>query len=306
MLVHLRYADPARDVPMAGQSILHHQGSARRDVDAHALRPVGQAARVSRRVPAQERHDDGQGLDEDHRSVSRTCSSCGPNVDVLDLTLIPAGRWADVIQAVLSLRYIDGSYQRDAQFNFKTADEFKKWAVLLLNADASGSSSTRSSRPSRTATRRKQRGSRGRATRRCRSWSRDRRVSTSRSRARCSTIASTPLAKVDLEYNDPQGRHERGEHLRCRNRRTSSPGRCRCARTARGTTAIRSRTSPSKVIRSTRDWEVTETELIVVPRYSIPKVGAEFSAKLAELRADAGGRGQPEPTTTRSATSTRG
>ena len=35
----------------------------------------------------------------------------------------------------------------------------------------------------------------------------------------------------------------------------------------------------------TRDWTVTDTELIVVPRYSVPKVGAEFNAKLANFAA---------------------
>ena len=32
---------------------------------------------------------------------------------------------ANVIQSVISLRYEDGDYHRDAQFNFKAVEEFK-------------------------------------------------------------------------------------------------------------------------------------------------------------------------------------
>ena len=34
-----------------------------------------------------------------------------------------------------------------------------------------------------------------------------------------------------------------------------------------------------------RDWEVSETELVVVPRYSIPKVGATFTANMLDFAA---------------------
>ena len=60
-----------------------------------------------------------------------------PDIDVLDVTLLPAGNWNNVIQAVASLRYsdADNSYHADAQYLFKGAREFKKWAVLQLNPD---------------------------------------------------------------------------------------------------------------------------------------------------------------------------
>ena len=68
VLVHLRYEDTARNVPMAGQSVLIAKDRPSGNWTAAALRAVGQAGRVPGRVPPQERHHRREGLDQDRRA----------------------------------------------------------------------------------------------------------------------------------------------------------------------------------------------------------------------------------------------
>ena len=206
VLVHLRYADTARDVPMAGQSILITKdkpgGTWTRMLFAPWDKPleyrVEYLLKSGTTIAKDWTKTDGPAQ---NLIVSR------PDVDVLDLTLIPAGKWGDVIQAVLSLRYADGPYQRDAQFNFKTPDEFKKWAVILLNS--------------------RQRKFEYKILATFKNGDTQETDWLSREGDQALPVMvegpprldikvtgavldynSTPLAKVDLEYNDPAGRHD--------------------------------------------------------------------------------------------------
>lgn len=280
VLVHLRYADPARDVPMAGQSILISKdrpgGTWTRMLFAPWDKPL--EYRVEYLLKS------GTTLEKDWTKTSgpqQNLLVTRPNVDVLDLTLIPAGKWADVIQAVLSLRYVDGAYNRDAQFNFKTADEFKKWAVLLLNA--------------------RQRKFEYRILATFKNGDTQETEWLSREGDQALPVlvegpprldlkitgavldyASTPLAKVDLEYNDPQGQHD-VESIALQKATDvfswSVPLRKEGPKTYRHKITY----FPIEGNPVERDWEVTDTELIVVPRYSIPKIGADFSPKLVNF-----------------------
>jgi hypothetical protein len=281
VLVHLRYADLSKDVPMAGQSILiakdRPSGSWSRQLFATWDKPV--EFKVEYLLKS------GTTVTKDWTKTDGPTQNVivtRPDIDVLNLTLIPAGRWTDVIQTVLSLRYADGAYHSDAQFNFKTADEFKQWAVLLQTSSAKRTfdykilATFKNGDTQETA------------------W-----LSREGDQALPVTVegpprldvkvtgavldyASTPLTKVDLEYQDPQGTGDvqsislqKPEDVAL----WSVPIRKDGPRTYR----YKATYFPVEGNPVERDWETTETELIVVPRYSIPKVGADFSATLQDF-----------------------
>jgi hypothetical protein len=55
-----------------------------------------------------------------------------PQVDVLNVTLVPAGNWSDVAQVVVSMEYEAEQGRRyDRRFPFKSIDELAEWTVLL-------------------------------------------------------------------------------------------------------------------------------------------------------------------------------
>jgi len=134
VLVHLRYQDPSNDISQIGRSVLlvsgQLSGTWTQQLFAPWEKPLEYRIEyllksgTTVEIPWEKTNGPTNNL-----LIKR------PDVDVLDLTLIPAGSWSEVIQAVASLRYIDGNYNRDMQFNFKSADEFKKWAVLLIHPD---------------------------------------------------------------------------------------------------------------------------------------------------------------------------
>lgn len=132
VLVHMRYEDSANDVPMMSQSLLlandQLSGVWNRQLFAPWNKPleyrVEYLLKSGNKVEQPWTRTDGP---TQNVLISR------PDVDQLDMTLIPAGDWTDVIQSVVSVRYVDGDYQKDQQFNIKTVEEFKKWAVLLVN-----------------------------------------------------------------------------------------------------------------------------------------------------------------------------
>ena len=277
VLVHLRYGDTARDVPMAAQSILlakdRPAGSWSRQLYAPWDKPleyrIEYLLKSGTTIEKPWSRTDGP---------SQNLLVTRPNVDVLDLTLIPAGRWTDVIQAVLSMRYVDGSYSRDAQFNFTKPDEFKKWAVLLLNArqrkfEYKVLATFKNGDTQETA------------------W-----LSREGDQALPVMVegpprlevkvtgavldyASTPLAKIDLEYSDPQGTPDlQSISLQ----KPDDVALWSVPIRKDGPRLYRHRITyfPAQGDPVERDWEIAETELIVVPRYQIPKVGADFNPSL--------------------------
>lgn len=55
-----------------------------------------------------------------------------PQVDVLDVGLVPAGDWSEVVQAVVMLRYDAGDgIVFDKPFRFTAIDQYAEWQVLL-------------------------------------------------------------------------------------------------------------------------------------------------------------------------------
>ncbi|UHD15081.1 peptidase inhibitor family I36 protein [Thiocapsa bogorovii] len=55
-----------------------------------------------------------------------------PQVDVLNVSLVPTGDWSDVAQAVVSLEYDAGNGQVfDRTYRFAKVDDFAEWQVLL-------------------------------------------------------------------------------------------------------------------------------------------------------------------------------
>ncbi len=59
-----------------------------------------------------------------------------PQVDVLNISLVPSGNWSDVAQAVVSMKYDAGDGRvYDRAFRFKGLDEIAEWTVLLRDPD---------------------------------------------------------------------------------------------------------------------------------------------------------------------------
>lgn len=274
VLVHLRYEDTAHDVPMASQSILlttdRGSGKWTRQLFAPWDKPleyrIEYLLKSGTMIEVPWKKTDGP---TNNVLVKR------PDVDVLDLTLIPAGNWADVIQAVLSLRYQDGTYNRDTQFNFKTVDEFKKWAVLLQNPRKREFEyrilATFKNGDTQETTWLKREGDQALPV----TVIGPPRLITKVSGA-VLDYASTPLVKVDLDYKDPQGSSDvESFSLQAATdiKTWSIPIR------EGGPKGYRYKITyfPKDGNSVERQWEATDAELIVVPRYSIPKVGAEFS-----------------------------
>ena len=281
LLVHLRYADPANDVPMASQSLLiakdRPSGTWTRQLFAPWDKPV--EFKVEYLLKS------GTMLTKDWTKTAGPQQNLliarPEKLDVLDLSLIPAGRWTDVIQSVLSLRYADGDYQRDAQFNFKTPDEFKKWAVLLLNPSKRKFEYKILSTFKNGDTQETQ-------------W-----LTREGDQALPVLVegpprldvkvtgavldyASTPLAKIDLEYSDPQGMRD-VQSISLQKPDDSSLWSVPIRKEGPRVYRYKVTYFPAQGDPVERDWEIAETELIVVPRYQIPKAGAEVLPTLQDF-----------------------
>ena len=280
VLVHLRYQDAARAVPLAGQSVLITHD-----------RPAGKWTRMLFAPwdkPVEYRVEyllkNGTTLEKDWTKTNGPTQNIlvsRPDVDVLDLKLIPAGRWADVIQAILSLRYVDGTYQRDTQMNFKKADEFKQWAVLLQNKTKRKFEykvlATFNNGDVQETEWLSREGDQGVPV-----------LVEGPPRLDVKVVgavvdyASTPLVKVDLEYKDPQGRQDI-ETITLQASADIKPWSVPLRKEGPRNYRFKTTYFPAQGAPVERDWEVTDTEQIVVSRYSIPKVGATFSPKLTDF-----------------------
>lgn len=277
VLVHMRYSDRANGVEEVSHSVLLTaqtlSGNWSRLVYAPWEQPI--EYRVEYLLKSGKTVERGWKKTD---GPTRNLLVTRPEIDVLDLTLIPAGNWDNTIQAALSLRYDDGDYHRDAQFSFKASNEFKKWAVLMLDARK------------RTFQYRVLATFKNGDVQETEWLTREGdqalpvivdptpRLSVKVTGA-VLDYASTPLVKVDLEYKDPHGESD-VETFSLQNAtevhtwsvplREDGPRQYRYKITY----------YPVEGDPVERDWVTTTTELVVVERYSIPKVGAEFNPVL--------------------------
>jgi hypothetical protein len=280
VLVHLRYEDAARNVPMGGQSVLiakdRPSGTWTRQLFAPWDKPVEYKVEYLLKS--------GTTVSQDWTKTDGPTQNllvARPNVDVLNVTLIPAGEWTDAIQAVLSIRYVDGAYQKDAQFNFVKSNEFKQWAVLLLH------SSQRTFEYKILAT-----FNNGDVQETA--WlSRDGDQAVpvrleGPPRLNLKVIAPghdftlTPLVKVDLQYADPQGTSDT-ESISLQSK--DEIGKWTVPIRKDGPRSYRYRVTyfPATADPVVRDWQVGSEETLTVPRYAIPKIGADFSPVLQDF-----------------------
>ncbi|MBK6919181.1 MAG: hypothetical protein IPH07_17435 [Deltaproteobacteria bacterium] len=282
VLVHLRYQDTARDVPLAGQSILlaadRTSGTWTRMLYADWDKPL--EFRVEYLLKT------GTVVTRDWAKTDGPVQNLligRPDVDVLDVTLVPAGDWSQVVQAAVDVRYADGDYHRDGHFQLKTQEEFKKWGVLMVHADvrkfeykllATFKNGDTQESPWMTlegdqAVPVKVQG--------------PPRLAVKITGATLD-VASTPLVRVDVEYPNPV-----------------PPGTDTVAAfSLQANTDVHTWSVPvlpdSKLeyrMRVTyfpkegppveRPWETSASELVVVPRYSIPLVGAAFNPLLQDF-----------------------
>jgi hypothetical protein len=277
VLVHMRYSDRAHGVDEISHSVLlteqTHSGSWSRLVYAPWDEPI--EYRVEYLLKS------GKTVEQGWKKTSgptRNLLVTRPDIDVLDLTLIPAGNWEDTIQAALSLRYDDGDYHRDAQFNFKASNEFKKWAVLMLDPRK------------RTFQYRVLATFKNGDVQETEWLTREGDQAlpvivdptprlTVKLTGAVLDYASTPLVKVDLEYKDPQGGSD-VETFSLQNATDVYTWSVRLREGGPRQYRYKITYYPIEGNPVERDWVTTTTELVVTERYSIPKVGAEVNPVL--------------------------
>lgn len=137
VLVHLRYKDTARDVPLGGTTLVLTQdrrsGTWERMIYAPWDRPIEYAFEYL----LQDGSTFRTGWESTEGPQPRMVAG-PPQVDVLNINVLPVGVWSDVVQSVVDLVYEDerNDYHQDITFQLKSADAFKQWAVLLRNPDA--------------------------------------------------------------------------------------------------------------------------------------------------------------------------
>jgi hypothetical protein len=95
-------------------------------------------------------------------------------------------------------------------------------------------------------------------------------------------FALTPLVKVDLEYSDPQGTTDT-ESISLQTK--DDIGKWSIPIRKDGPRSYRYRVSyfPATADPVVRDWQTASEETLTVPRYSIPKIGADFSPTLQDF-----------------------
>ncbi|PSN19933.1 hypothetical protein C7271_04750 [filamentous cyanobacterium CCP5] len=274
VLVHLRYEDRLNDVPMAGQSILlsadRPSGTWNRNLFAPFEKPIEYRAEYlltnGMVVETPWQQTDGP--------TQNILIAPPDDIDVLNLNILPAGKWSGVVQAIASFVYDDGSYNQDQQFRFTKPDEFKQWNVLLrdpgyrkfkykvLATFENGDTQETDwfIRESDQAVPIQIKG--------------PPRLDLTLT---CPThdFAGVPLVKIDLQYQDPEGDSE-NESFTFEKRDDikywSHPIREDGPRSYR----YRITYFPLDGDPVVRDWQVTEEESLIIPRYEVPKVGAEF------------------------------
>lgn len=277
VLVHMRYKDARNDVPMAAQSILlsaeRTSGEWKRNLFAPWEKPIEYRTEYllknGREIETGWKKTDGP---TQNLLVTR------PDVDVLDISLIPAGIWTDVIQSAVSVRYQDGDHHADQQFNIKKPEEFKKWSVLLMDrtkrefeyrilatfTNGDTQETEWLTREGDQAVPIKIKG--------------PPRLEVKLS-GQVLDYASTPVAQVDMHYRGADGADVTDSFS------LQSPTDVHTWSIPISDDTVRNYEYqvtyfPVEGDPVEREMEVTEDELIVVPRYSIPKVGASFSPVL--------------------------
>lgn len=128
--VDLRYSDQRSDVGEESMTIVLADGAQSRRYERYIYQEWDQPLFYRTRFFLK----DGQRFESDWQpTTSRQLLVNEPQVDRLDVQLVPAGDWGAVVQSVISLRYADvaNGYNTDQTFLIKTRDEFKSWAVLL-------------------------------------------------------------------------------------------------------------------------------------------------------------------------------
>jgi len=274
VLVHLKYEDRSNDIPLAGQSILisadRRSGTWQRNLFAPWEKPLEFRTdfllKSGTTIESTWEKTDGP---SQNLLISRP-----DEVDVLDLTIIPAGRWTDVVQAVASFRYEDGDYHQDKQFNFKKIEEFKRWAVLLLD-------------PGRRKFEYKILATFNNGDTQETDWLErdgDQAVPIEvqgpprlvvKASGQVIDYASTSLAKIDFQYKDPAGIEDNASFTF----QSDTDVHTWSLPINEGgplTYQYKITYFPVEGDPVDRDWVSSAEELIVVPRYSIPKAGAEF------------------------------
>lgn len=199
-----------------------------------------------------------------------------PDIDILNLVLVPAGDWAEVVQSAVSLRYASDNYNRDAQFLFKSNQEFKKWNVILVDPSI------------RTVEYKVLSTFQGGDVQETEWMPRDGDqavpvIAAGPPRMTVNVtgisldLVSTPVVKVDLQYVDEED-EARNDNASYSLQSTEDVHTWSVLLREGGPTEYRHQVTyfPAEGDPVVRDWETTSTELVVVPRYSIPKAGADF------------------------------
>jgi hypothetical protein len=132
--IQLGYADTGHGIDSFGTTLELNQAGARQTFQRWIFTPQTQPIRYRTTFflkNEQQIDGDWQTTTDDSLVVNEPRSS-----NRLDVQLIPQGRWDDVVQSVVSLRYNDTVHQLSADsppFVLKSADTFMTWAVFVAD-----------------------------------------------------------------------------------------------------------------------------------------------------------------------------
>ena len=137
VLVHLRYEDSGANVPMGGTTLVITQDRRSGTWERMIYAPWDKPVEYSFEYLLQ----DGSTFSTEWAKTEGPQPRMvvgPPQVDVLNINVMPVGVWSEVVQSVVDLIYEDdgNDYHKDITFQLKSADAFKPWAVLLRDPDA--------------------------------------------------------------------------------------------------------------------------------------------------------------------------
>ncbi len=128
--VELSYADPSNNIEEQDATFILKDGALTQKYERYIYTKWNKPARYRTHFFLKS----GAQIDSDWTdTVNRDLLINEPFFDKLDVSLVPAGNWAGVVQTVVSVRYTDEahSYHIEKPWLLKKADEYKDWLVVL-------------------------------------------------------------------------------------------------------------------------------------------------------------------------------
>ncbi|MFO0648803.1 MAG: hypothetical protein U0326_21360 [Polyangiales bacterium] len=281
-VVSLRYEDRARNVPLEGFNVVlnadRNTGAWTRMIYAPWDKPYQYKVDFYLKT--------GAVLSTDWTAeTSRKLPIVPPFVDVLDVTLLPAVDWTEVQVLGVAAKYADGphNYFTDAQLLLKSDAEFKQWKVVLRDP------SVRDWQYQVTTIYKT--GGDARQTE-WKTLTGDKILAVTTETAPRLKVnvtgipvdwSQTPLVKVALRYDDAAGNVHTTNSITLKKETQVDTWSVRIADLSRRKYSYAITYYPTTGPAVTRPEQTTDDPMLVVPRYDIPRVGAQFRPDLVNF-----------------------